>query len=209
MALSSAPLIFGSRSCFGGGYTVVRQAVRFRVTEPVHCRGGNLRLRSRGHRQRVTAEFEDSEKMHVPSDSFGGLSPERKASQHLQAFFTFVAVKVVLAQLEGVAPVSSLAVETDGGDGDRSAARINNDYDDLLQFYEQHPLRDADEWMKALVAHNSLLARRVMEVRKAYAEADFEWDSLQRLSNEGLQKSNDELMTWWMQQQYGAAKQGR
>lgn len=34
-------------------------------------------------------------KMYVPSDSFGGLSPERKASNALRTLFTFVAVRVV------------------------------------------------------------------------------------------------------------------
>ena len=32
-------------------------------------------------------------KMHVPSDSFGGQSPEKKASTALQTLFTFIAVK--------------------------------------------------------------------------------------------------------------------
>mmetsp|Transcript_18965 Transcript_18965/g.47685 ORF Transcript_18965/g.47685 Transcript_18965/m.47685 type:complete len:222 (-) Transcript_18965:299-964(-) len=165
-------------------------------------------LRGRRRRRRLRAgscraEFEDSEKMHVPSDSFGGVSPERKASQHLQAFFTFVAVKVILSQLEGAAPASSLPLEDGGCEARHSAARIRCDYDDLTAFYERHPLRDADEWMRQLAAHNSLLARRVMEVRVAYASTDFEWDSLQRLSVQGLQIGNDELMRWWMQKQYG------
>lgn len=38
--------------------------------------------------------------MYVPSDSFGGMSPERRAAQSLQTFFTFVAAKVVMSQLE-------------------------------------------------------------------------------------------------------------
>jgi hypothetical protein len=36
-----------------------------------------------------------------PKHSFGGVSPEQKAANHLRALFTFVACKVILAQLEG------------------------------------------------------------------------------------------------------------
>uniref|UniRef100_A0A061S3J9 Uncharacterized protein n=1 Tax=Tetraselmis sp. GSL018 TaxID=582737 RepID=A0A061S3J9_9CHLO len=42
-----------------------------------------------------------SGKMYVPSDSFGGVSPERKASELLRTLHTFIAARIVLAQLEG------------------------------------------------------------------------------------------------------------
>ena len=40
-------------------------------------------------------------RIHVPSDSFGGLSPERKASEALRRLLTFAACRIILAQLEG------------------------------------------------------------------------------------------------------------
>lgn len=40
-------------------------------------------------------------RVHVPSDSFGGLSPERKAAEPLRRLFTFAAARIILAQLEG------------------------------------------------------------------------------------------------------------
>eukprot|EP00798_Chlamydomonas_sp_ICE-L_P020842 gene20842-27674_t len=72
-------------------------------------------------------------------DSFQGKSPERKASDALRNFFTFVAVKIILAQLSGS-------------------------------------------------------ALRVMEVRAAYCNEDFEFDQLERLSKKGIKDSNIELM---------------
>jgi len=42
-----------------------------------------------------------SAQQHIPSDSFGGRSPERVAADALRSLFTFAAAKIVLAQLEG------------------------------------------------------------------------------------------------------------
>lgn len=39
-------------------------------------------------------------KMHVPSDSFGGQSPEKRASRALINFFTFISVKCAIVMLK-------------------------------------------------------------------------------------------------------------
>jgi len=40
-------------------------------------------------------------KMHVPTDAFGGKTPEQKAGQALVNLFTMTAVRVILAQVRG------------------------------------------------------------------------------------------------------------
>ncbi|KAK9909294.1 hypothetical protein WJX75_000097 [Coccomyxa subellipsoidea] len=101
--------------------------------------------------------------MYVPSDSFGGRSPERKASDLLRTLFTFCAAKIVMAQLEGSGR---------GGLGSYNA----DAYQDLSTFLQEQPMRDGDAWLELLLKKNEMLALRVLEVRKAYCEEDFEWD---------------------------------
>eukprot|EP00894_Picocystis_sp_ML_P004933 jgi/Pico_ML_1/55450/g1130.t1 len=149
--------------------------------------------------------------MHVPSDSFGGNSPERHVAKSMRKFFTFVAAKIVLHQLEGVAPESASPLEADqpgdaqqgSAEARRSAKRIQSDYQQLLDMLQNHPMKDEHEWIQTLLHKNSMLGRRIIEVRKAYAEIDFEWDSLKKVSLSILDEGNDEMMQWWVKQQYG------
>lgn len=120
-------------------------------------------------------------KMYVPSDSFGGISPERKASKALQTLFTFIAVKVVLAQLEG--------------SGRGALASMNpRSFETLQQMLLEIPMKDGDAWMKTLLQRDEMLALRILEVRRSYCLEDFEWDQLQRLTQEGVARSNTALM---------------
>lgn len=50
-----------------------------------------------------------------------------------------------------------------------------NTHDFLLNFLEANPCRDGDVFLAALTRENPEVARRVMEVRTAYASRDFEW----------------------------------
>uniref|UniRef100_A0A383WFK0 Uncharacterized protein n=1 Tax=Tetradesmus obliquus TaxID=3088 RepID=A0A383WFK0_TETOB len=119
--------------------------------------------------------------MYVPSDSFGGLSPERKASQALQSLFTFISAKIVLAQLEG--------------SGRGALASYNQEqYKALFSHLQEASLSDPHAWLEQLMRKDKALALRLMEVRAAYSKTDFEWDQLQRLSVEALNKSNLQLM---------------
>ncbi|KAG2442254.1 hypothetical protein HYH02_009738 [Chlamydomonas schloesseri] len=119
--------------------------------------------------------------MYVPSDSFGGVSPERKASDILRTFFTFVAARVVLAQLEGSGRGAL-------GAYDSQAAG------DLHHFLQNVPLKDGDAWLTQLMRKNSSLGLRLLEVRKAYCEEAFEWDQLQRVSVKDMQGANARIM---------------
>ncbi|KAK9805283.1 hypothetical protein WJX72_010898 [[Myrmecia] bisecta] len=119
--------------------------------------------------------------MYVPSDSFGGLSPERKAADALRTLFTFIAVKIVLAQLEG--------------SGRGSLASYNaTDYQDLTTFLEEVPLRDGDAWLTLLLRRNEMLALRIMEVRAAYSVEDFEWESCKKLAVNDIKNANVKMM---------------
>lgn len=87
-----------------------------------------------------------------PSLSFGGLSPERKASELMRTLMTFIAARVVLAQLEGSGR---------GALGSYNATA----YADLHSFLTDVPLKNGDEWLGQLMTRNSMLALRIMEVR--------------------------------------------
>lgn len=117
--------------------------------------------------------------MYVPSDSFNGWSPERMASSLLETFLTFVAVKIVLAQMQG------------SGRGDLAAYNAQG-YRNLVAFIEETPLtRDnASAWLKELMERDFMVASRIIEVRVAYAKEDFEWHNLQSLCLETLEKEN-------------------
>ncbi|GAB4822724.1 hypothetical protein N2152v2_009770 [Parachlorella kessleri] len=118
--------------------------------------------------------------MEVPSDVFGGKSPEHKAAEGLQTFFTYCAVKIVLAQLGGGG---------EGGDLPPTRASL-----ELREFIEQHPLKHGDEWVSSLIAQNQLLGVRVLEVREAYVCEDFAWDTCRGLTLSSIKEGNVTLM---------------
>jgi hypothetical protein len=114
----------------------------------------------------------------LPYDVYGGREPEDKAAEILQKFFTFIAVRIVLNQIGG---------ET---------------HQDLTNFYFTEPMQDADEWLEKLTMHNQLLAARVMEVRRAYADEEFEWDWLQKIAMRRLYEAKSKIMHTWVEKAY-------
>ncbi|KAG2276196.1 hypothetical protein Bca4012_043581 [Brassica carinata] len=115
-----------------------------------------------------------SSKMYVPG--FGEASPEAKAAKHLHDFFTYVAVRIVSAQLESYNPEAYL---------------------ELREFLETNSVSDGDKFCAALMRRSSRhmnLALRILEVRSAYCKNDFEWDNLQRLAFKNVDRSNTKLM---------------
>eukprot|EP00958_Prasinococcus_capsulatus_P014854 scaffold1564_cov389-Prasinococcus_capsulatus_cf.AAC.13 len=89
-----------------------REPIRYQTNHPRRnsaSESNRVKLcRAKRHRARIVSEFEDSEKMYVPPDTFGGISPERKLAQTMPKFFTWVAVHIVLAQLQNSAPKLNL-----------------------------------------------------------------------------------------------------
>ncbi|KAL8461524.1 hypothetical protein ACS0TY_032853 [Phlomoides rotata] len=113
-------------------------------------------------------------KMYVPG--FGEASPEAKAAKHLHDFFTYIAVRIVHAQLQSYNPEA---------------------YADLMQFLETHSLDDGDKFCADLMresSHHKSFALRILEVRSAYCNNDFEWDNLKRLASEMVEDRNTRLM---------------
>ncbi|CAK9320895.1 unnamed protein product [Citrullus colocynthis] len=113
-------------------------------------------------------------KMYVPG--FGEASPESKAARNLHNFFTYVAVRIVTAQLESYNPEAYL---------------------ELMEFLDRHSLNDGDKFLASLMRESSRhksLALRILEVRSAYCKNDFEWDNLKRLAFKMVSESNTRLM---------------
>ncbi|KAL9672031.1 hypothetical protein QQ045_009605 [Rhodiola kirilowii] len=138
-----------------------------------------------------------SQKMYVPG--FGEKSPEAKAAINLHNFFTYIAVRIVMAQLE--------SYNTEA-------------HKELMEFVDRNSLNDGDKFCADLmreshrhktlgiVLHQILpdnkstyclvlfgltdhifnlwneqtAAMRILEVRSSYCKEDFEWDNMQRLS---------------------------
>lgn len=119
-------------------------------------------------------------KMYVP-DSFGGLSPERKAADALRNLFTFIAIRIVLAQLQG------------SGRGNLAAYNAES-YKDLTEYMENNTLTDGDKWLAGLMKKNQLLGVRIVEVRTAYCKEDFEWDSCKRIAAREMEKANKKML---------------
>ncbi|KAJ3707572.1 hypothetical protein LUZ61_011277 [Rhynchospora tenuis] len=114
------------------------------------------------------------QKMYVPG--FGEASPEAKAAMNLQNFFNYVAVRIVLAQLESYNPEA---------------------YEELMEFVSSHSLNNADEFLKEMMRQSpglKTLALRILEVRSAYAKRDFEWENLKKLSFKMVDNANTKLM---------------
>ncbi|XP_059437758.1 chaperonin-like RBCX protein 1, chloroplastic [Corylus avellana] len=114
------------------------------------------------------------QKMYVPG--FGEASPEAKAANNLHNFFTYVAVRIVKAQLQSYNPEA---------------------YEELMEFLNRHSLNDGDKFCANLMRESSrhkALALRILEVRSAYCKTDFEWDNLKRVAVKMVNESNTRLM---------------
>ncbi|KAH9610774.1 hypothetical protein KSS87_013710 [Heliosperma pusillum] len=113
-------------------------------------------------------------KMFVPG--FGEASPEAKAASNLHHFFTYVAVKIVAAQLESYNPEA---------------------HKELMEFLGRNSLTDGDKFcadmMRESPEHKNL-ALRILEVRSAYCKNDFEWDNLRRVALKMVDDSNTKIM---------------
>ncbi|KAI4371155.1 hypothetical protein MLD38_019421 [Melastoma candidum] len=114
------------------------------------------------------------QKMYVPG--FGEASPEKKAAYQLHKFFTYIAVRIISAQIQSY---------------------NREEYQDLTEFLSKNSLNDGDEFCAKLMResprHKSL-ALRILEVRSAYCKKDFEWDNLRRVASKLMDESNTRLM---------------
>ena len=108
-------------------------------------------------------------------------SPERRAATSLQHFFTFVGARIVLSQLEGIG-------RGDLGAYNAAGATV------LRKHLESGGMRDSTAWLAEVMREDELLAARILEVRAAYAQEEFEWQNLQRLAIAGIEADNARLL---------------
>ena len=132
-------------------------------------------------------------RMHVPTDAFGGMSPEFKAASALKTLFTMVAVRIVLAQEEGY--------DNEGGGGTPTSIALG-------KFLEENPLRDGNEWLQKMLECEQtelrLIDLRLIEVRRAYAESQFDFNEVRNTARLEIEKDNDKLMVDYMKQSLSA-----
>jgi len=103
------------------------------------------------------------------------------ASLHLRKLFTFCAARIILAQLEGSGR---------GALGSFNATQYQHLSDHLINC----PMTDPEEWLTELMKTDQALAVRIIDVRSAYCEDGFEWDTLQRIADEEMHETNARLM---------------
>ena len=195
------------------------------------------RAHTREKRHQTATSTTIKKKKKKNSDSFGGRSPERVASDALRTLFTFVSAKIILAQLEGsgrgglaaydkkayddLAAALATFNETGGGGGEEEEEEEEGTEEGGSRRSgggagpSSPPPSSAappkkstgggggggggvsgkgDLWLARLSRKNPALALRVMEVRAAYADDDFEWDQCKRLATEGLAAANLDIL---------------
>ncbi|PON52142.1 Chaperonin-like [Parasponia andersonii] len=72
------------------------------------------------------------QQMYVPG--FGEASPEKKAANNLHSFFTYIAVRIVAAQLQSYNPEA---------------------YEELMEFLSRNSLNDGDKFCASLMRESS------------------------------------------------------
>ncbi|PRW33033.1 hypothetical protein C2E21_8117 [Chlorella sorokiniana] len=133
-------------------------------------------------------------KMAVPHDTFGGSSPEQRAAASLTTMFTFVALRVVLSQL--------------GPGGEGGDLPPTPDYMWLRHFLEENPLRNGNEWLAEMMAQDhrgQMLGLRILEVREAFCEEDFDWQLCRQLTAQQVKDANLALLRQHAARSFGSA----
>jgi hypothetical protein len=144
--------------------------------------------------------------MCVPADGMGGERPEAKGAAALSRLFTFVAIRIVQAQLEGLGNDGGFAPQATGMRGNVESPA----HDALRRAMADVPLGDGDSWLEALLqrdAAGASLALRVMAVREAYAK-DFDWKLLEGLTSRRVADGNTRLMRAHVERSAGGATGG-
>lgn len=143
----------------------------------------------------------DRPRMFVPADGLGGEGPEAKGAAALSRLFTFVAIRIVQAQLEGLGNDGGFAPQATGASGDVECPS----YDTLRSAMADVPLGDGDTWLEALLLRDATLALRVMAVREAYV-ADFDWALLAAQTQRRVSEGNRRLMRAHVERSAGAGE---
>ena len=139
----------------------------------------------------INKKREDRDKnypnLYTPQD---GELAERKAARTLKRLFTYVAIRVVQAHLEGAGNDGGFAPQVTGYDGKVQCP----DYNDLRNAMEGIELGDGDSWIREFAKVNPAVTLRILEARKAYCE-EVDYDMLESFVDDDIVKANTELMT--------------
>ncbi len=179
-----------------------------RIAPPAGCAAARPAARHRTGALRRPAVLlragSDRTPQFVPADGFGGERPETKGAAALSRLFTYAAIRIVQAQLEGLGNDGGFAPQATGAGGDVEAPP----YDALRRAMEQIPLGDGDSWLEALLAVDAALAVRIMGVRAAYASDDFDFVALKALTQRRIEEGNTRLMRAHVEQTAGGGGAG-
>lgn len=155
-----------------------------------HRRCGALRNQGRRHTARRTKHSNPiSAKLFYDANALGGDSAELKGAQQLKRLFTYVAIRIVQGHIEGIGNDGGFAPQATGWDGSSNCP----DYDVLRWHMENVELGDGDSWLSALMKENPVVALRILEARKAYAE-EFDYRQMKECVTEVIGEGNVKLM---------------
>lgn len=116
-----------------------------------------------------------------------GYDPEQKAVETLSRLHTFVAARVCMAQADGQGNECS---------EDVNVSKITSAF---LETLERHPMRDSgsdfiEKLLESADAETRLAAVRLIEVRRAWAEDDFDWEEMKRLALEHIETQRLDML---------------
>jgi len=128
-------------------------------------------------------------KMYVPTDGFGGMSPEHVVSNVVKKVCIHASVKVV-TKLEEVQKIEP----PQGGDPTMT--------DTLSIFLAEKPVGNTDDWLRDIMQRNErpldMATTKLLSVREQFAEENFNWTLMEQLALSQLQEESSKLMSEYM-----------
>eukprot|EP00241_Pyramimonas_parkeae_P007649 CAMPEP_0114246886 /NCGR_PEP_ID=MMETSP0058-20121206/12717_1 /TAXON_ID=36894 /ORGANISM="Pyramimonas parkeae, CCMP726" /LENGTH=149 /DNA_ID=CAMNT_0001360133 /DNA_START=382 /DNA_END=831 /DNA_ORIENTATION=+ len=125
--------------------------------------------------------------MYVPTDSFGGMSPEHVASNVLKKLHIHASVEVI-----GKLEASGAKCLEPGA------------HSTLTALLKRAPVTNADHWLEDLMGKKdeggalSSATRVMLDVRQKFAHENFDWNMMQQITRAGLEEESSTLMKEYM-----------
>lgn len=123
-------------------------------------------------------------KMYVPTDSFGGLSPEKVAANVLKKVSTFASLEII-----------RIREEANAEEAETPAHEV------LDAFMQKFPYKPSDDWTNQLTSSGGdlkLAALKLLQTREEFAQDAFDWNLVKSLTIESLKEEDAELMEEYM-----------
>ena len=145
-----------------------------RATAPVGAPRALSRATARVPRRKYSSSTR-ARASKFPAVDFDGLTPEDKAARALVNLFTMAATRVILDQMSGTRHRSPM-------------------FNKIVDYLQEHPLRNGNEWLAQLMAHEELdyrlVAVRIIETRKALADTEFDYEHMKEATLKGITEEN-------------------